>query len=66
MTAIVNIPAAAPAWTPMGDPSGNAAKLAEQEGVDIRKYSIIYDAIEEVKSAMEGSLIYLLNIFLNK
>ena len=37
-------------------PSGNAAKLAEQEGVDIRKYSIIYDAIEEVKSAMEGTL----------
>ena len=37
-------------------PSGNAAKLAEQEGVDIRKYSIIYDAIEEVKSAMEGML----------
>ena len=37
-------------------PSGNAAKLAEQEGVDIRKYSVIYDAIEEVKSAMEGML----------
>ena len=37
-------------------PSGNAAKLAEQEGVDIRKYSIIYDAIEEVQSAMEGML----------
>ena len=37
-------------------PSSNAAKLAEQEGVDIRKYSIIYDAIEEVKSAMEGML----------
>lgn len=37
-------------------PSNNAAKLAEQEGVDIRKYSIIYDAIEEVKSAMEGML----------
>lgn len=37
-------------------PSGNAARLAEQEGVDIRKYSIIYDAIEEVKSAMEGML----------
>ncbi len=37
-------------------PSGSAAKLAEQEGVDIRKYSIIYDAIEEVKSAMEGML----------
>ncbi len=37
-------------------PSNNAAKLAEQEGVDIRKYSIIYDAIEEVKAAMEGML----------
>ncbi len=37
-------------------PSGQAARLAEQEGVDIRKYSIIYDAIEEVKSAMEGML----------
>ena len=37
-------------------PSGSAAKLAEQEGVDIRKYSIIYDAIEEVKAAMEGML----------
>ncbi len=37
-------------------PSNSAAKLAEQEGVDIRKYSIIYDAIEEVKSAMEGML----------
>ena len=37
-------------------PSGAAAKLAEQDGVDIRKYSVIYDAIEEVKSAMEGML----------
>lgn len=37
-------------------PSGAAAKLAEQEGVDIRKYSVIYDAIEEVKAAMEGML----------
>ncbi len=37
-------------------PSAAAAKLAEQEGVDIRKYSIIYDAIAEVKSAMEGML----------
>ena len=32
-------------------PSGAAAKMAEQEGVDIRKYSVIYDAIEEVKAA---------------
>lgn len=37
-------------------PSNSAAKLAEQEGVDIRKYSVIYDAIKEVKSAMEGML----------
>ncbi|MBQ6746127.1 MAG: translation initiation factor IF-2 [Bacteroidaceae bacterium] len=37
-------------------PSAGAGKLAEQEGVDIRKYSIIYDAIEEVKAAMEGML----------
>ena len=37
-------------------PSGSAVKLAEQEGVDIRKYSVIYDAIEEVKAAMEGML----------
>lgn len=37
-------------------PSASARKFAEQEGVDIRMYSIIYDAIEEVKSAMEGML----------
>ncbi len=37
-------------------PSGAAKRLAEQDGVDIRIYSIIYDAIEEVKSAMEGML----------
>ena len=37
-------------------PSNAAAKLAENEGVDIRKYSVIYDAIEEVKAAMEGML----------
>ena len=37
-------------------PSMAARKLAEKEGVDIRLYSIIYDAIEEVKSAMEGML----------
>ncbi len=37
-------------------PSASAGKLAEQEGVDIRKYSVIYDAIEEVKDAMEGML----------
>ena len=37
-------------------PSLAARKGAEKEGVDIRLYSIIYDAIEEVKSAMEGML----------
>ena len=37
-------------------PSLPARKNAEKEGVEIRLYSIIYDAIEEVKSAMEGML----------
>lgn len=37
-------------------PSASARRLAEQYGVDIRLYSIIYDAIEEVKDAMEGML----------
>ena len=37
-------------------PSGAADRMAEKEGVDIRKYSVIYDAIEEVKAAMEGML----------
>lgn len=37
-------------------PSLNARKLAEKEGIDIRLYSIIYDAIEEIRSAMEGML----------
>ena len=37
-------------------PSVTARKVAENEGVDIRIYSIIYDAIEEVKAAMEGML----------
>ena len=37
-------------------PSAAARKLAEQEGVDIRTYSVIYDAIEEVRDAMEGML----------
>lgn len=35
-------------------PSASARKLAEQEQIDIRLYSIIYDAIEELKSAIEG------------
>lgn len=37
-------------------PSINARKLAEQEQIDIRLYSIIYDAINELKAAMEGML----------
>ncbi|MDX5421537.1 MAG: translation initiation factor IF-2 [Hymenobacteraceae bacterium] len=37
-------------------PSVNARRLAEQEQIDIRLYSIIYDAINEVKDAMEGML----------
>ncbi|QCR24422.1 translation initiation factor IF-2 [Pontibacter sp. SGAir0037] len=37
-------------------PSINARKLAEQEQIDVRLYSIIYDAINEVKDAMEGML----------
>lgn len=37
-------------------PSMQAARLAEQENIEIRTYSIIYDAIEEIKSAMEGLL----------
>ncbi|MBE7179183.1 MAG: translation initiation factor IF-2, partial [Mucilaginibacter polytrichastri] len=37
-------------------PSASARKLAEAEEIDIRLYSIIYDAINEVKAAMEGML----------
>ena len=37
-------------------PSVSARKLAEQEQIDIRLYSIIYDAINEIKAAMEGML----------
>ena len=37
-------------------PSSDARKIAEREEVDIRLYSIIYDAIEELKDAMEGLL----------
>ncbi|WP_129714306.1 translation initiation factor IF-2 [Pedobacter sp. SYP-B3415] len=37
-------------------PSTSARKLAEAEQIDIRLYSIIYDAINEIKSAMEGML----------
>jgi len=37
-------------------PSLQASKLAEQEAIQIRNYSIIYNAIDEIKSAMEGML----------
>jgi translation initiation factor IF-2 len=37
-------------------PSANARKLSEQEGVQIKTYSIIYEAIEEIKSAIVGLL----------
>jgi len=37
-------------------PSVSARRLAEQEGVDVRLYSVIYDAIDEVRAAMEGML----------
>ncbi len=37
-------------------PALQASRLAENEGVEIKTYSIIYDAIDEVKSAMEGML----------
>jgi len=37
-------------------PTTSARKIAEKEEIDIRLYSIIYDAIEEIKAAMEGML----------
>ncbi|BCY28127.1 translation initiation factor IF-2 [Flavobacterium okayamense] len=37
-------------------PQGSAKQLAEKEEIDIRNYSIIYDAIDDVKDAMEGML----------
>ncbi|MDR2680529.1 MAG: translation initiation factor IF-2, partial [Tannerella sp.] len=37
-------------------PSAQARRLAENEGVEVRLYSIIYDAINDVKDAMEGML----------
>lgn len=37
-------------------PSAAARKQAEQDGVEINTYSVIYDAIDDVKSAMEGML----------
>ena len=37
-------------------PSGNARSIADKEDVDIRNYSIIYDAINDLKDAMEGML----------
>ena len=38
-------------------PMPTARKLAESEGVEIKQYSIIYKAIEEIKAAMEGMLV---------
>ena len=37
-------------------PTGNARQIADKEEIDIRMYSIIYDAINELKDAMEGML----------
>ena len=37
-------------------PSAAAKKLAEQEGVEINTYSVIYDAMDDIKAAMEGML----------
>jgi len=37
-------------------PSGNAARLAQEEGVQIKTYSIIYDVIDDVKNAIENML----------
>ena len=37
-------------------PMGNARQIADKEQIDIRTYSIIYDAINDVKDAMEGML----------
>jgi len=37
-------------------PNLQASKLAEQEGIEIKQYSIIYNAIADIKSAMEGLL----------
>ncbi|SCY75226.1 translation initiation factor IF-2 [Flavobacterium caeni] len=37
-------------------PAGSAKQLAEKEEIDIRNYSIIYDAIDDLKDAMEGML----------
>ena len=37
-------------------PEGKVAELASEEGVDVRYYSVIYQAIEEVESALRGML----------
>ena len=37
-------------------PAGNARQVADREEIDIRTYSIIYDAINDLKDAMEGML----------
>src|SRR5690606_17325758 len=37
-------------------PMGNAKSIADKEEIDIKTYSIIYDAIDDIKDAMEGML----------
>ena len=37
-------------------PVGNAAQVADQEGVEIRTYSVIYNIVEDLRDAMEGLL----------
>ena len=37
-------------------PTGNARQIADKEEIDIKNYSIIYDAINDLKDAMEGML----------
>ena len=37
-------------------PEGKAGELAEREGVDVRYYSVIYQAIEEIEAALKGML----------
>ncbi|MFO0658844.1 MAG: translation initiation factor IF-2 [Polyangiaceae bacterium] len=37
-------------------PAGKAAQLAESEGIEIRQYSIIYHAVDDIRAAMEGKL----------
>src|SRR4029078_4645655 len=37
-------------------PVGNAAQVADREGVEIRTYSVIYNIVEELRAAVEGTL----------